>query len=144
VAPDLFLALRELRARGVQWAVNTGRTLGHLEEGLTTEFGFPVGPDFAVVEERDIYRRGRDGKWEPFGDWNAQGVLDHEELFRMAGPVLGEVLAFIERLDGASAIVLPSATTVLAYGARFQLPERLGDQARVVDAQVGAERRHDG
>ena len=36
------------------------------------------------------------------------------------------------RLDGASAIVLPSATTVLAYGARFQLPERLGDQVRVV------------
>ena len=36
------------------------------------------------------------------------------------------------RLDGASAIALPSATTVLAYGARFQLPERLGDQARVV------------
>jgi len=104
VVPDLFIALRELRERGVHWAVNTGRTLGHLEQGLTTEFGFPVGPDFAVVEERDIYRRGDGGKWEPFGDWNSRAETDHAELFRMAGPLLAEVLAFLERFQGATAI----------------------------------------
>lgn len=104
VVPEMFLALAELRERGVQWAVNTGRTLGHLEEGLTTEYGFPVGPDFAVVEERDIYRRGEDGKWEPFGDWNARGEADHAELFRIAGPLLGEVLAFLERFQGVQTL----------------------------------------
>ena len=104
VTPELFLALRELRERGVQWAVNTGRTLGHMQEGLTAEFGFPIQPDYALVEERDIYRRGADGKWEPFGDWNERGEAHHAELFRMAGPLLGEVLAFLERFDGATAI----------------------------------------
>jgi hypothetical protein len=35
-------------------------------------------------------------------------------------------------LDGADPIPLSSRTTVLAYGARFHLPEKLGDQARAV------------
>ena len=104
VVPELFLALQELRGRGVEWAVNTGRTLGHLEEGLTKEFGFPIEPDYAIVEERDLYHRGPKGRWQPFGEWNGRGERDHEELFRMAGPLLTEVLAFIEKLDGASAI----------------------------------------
>ena len=35
-------------------------------------------------------------------------------------------------LDGADPIPLSSRTTVFAYGARFHLPEKLGDQARAV------------
>ena len=35
-------------------------------------------------------------------------------------------------LDGADPIPLASRTTVFAYGARFHLPEKLGDQARAV------------
>ena len=35
-------------------------------------------------------------------------------------------------LDGAQPIPLTSGTTVMAYGARFHLPEKLGDKARVV------------
>ena len=35
-------------------------------------------------------------------------------------------------LDGAKPILLTSHTTVSAYGARFHLPEKLGDKARVV------------
>jgi hypothetical protein len=35
-------------------------------------------------------------------------------------------------LDGAEPIPLASRTTVFAYGARFHLPEKLGDQARAV------------
>lgn len=104
VVPELFLALQELRERGVRWAVNTGRTLGHLEEGLTTEFGFPIEPDYAIVEERDIYRRGPGGRWEPFGDWNGKGERDHEAMFHLAGGLLSEVLAFLERFSGATAI----------------------------------------
>jgi len=104
VVPELFLALRELRAHGVQWAVNTGRMLGHLEAGLTTEFGFPIQPDYVIVEERDIYHRERDEPWKPFGEWNAKGVRDHDEMFRLAGPLLTEVLAFIERFEGVQTL----------------------------------------
>lgn len=35
-------------------------------------------------------------------------------------------------LDGARALPIPSNTTVSAYGARFHLPEQLGDKARVI------------
>lgn len=35
-------------------------------------------------------------------------------------------------LDGAKPLPLASGTTIYAYGARFHLPEKLGDQARVV------------
>jgi hypothetical protein len=104
VVPELFQALQALRAQGVQWAVNTGRTLWHLEEGLRREFHFPIEPDFVIVEERDIYRRTRQGGWEPFGEWNQRGAAHLDELFRLAGPLLTEVLAHLEQLPGAAPI----------------------------------------
>jgi Periplasmic copper-binding protein (NosD) len=36
------------------------------------------------------------------------------------------------QLDGKSPIMLPSRTTISAYGARFHLPKTLGDKARVI------------
>ncbi len=104
VLPGLFDAFRALRACGVKWAVNTGRSLWHLDEGLKREFHFPIEPDFAIVEERDIFLRASDGGWEPLGDWNGRAARDHTELFHLATPLLAEVLSFVERLDGASAI----------------------------------------
>lgn len=100
VVPAMIAALHDLRGVGVKWAVNTGRTLWHLDDGLKREFALPVQPDYAIVEERDIYHRDEDGRWHPFGDWNARGVSDHDEMFRLAGPLLAEVLAFAERLQG--------------------------------------------
>jgi 3-deoxy-D-manno-octulosonate 8-phosphate phosphatase KdsC-like HAD superfamily phosphatase len=104
VVPELFTMLRHLHGEGVKWAVNTGRTLWHLEQGIREEYRFPVEPDFVIVEERDIYRRTRSGGWEPFGEWNQRSAAHLEELFRLAGPLLTEVLAFLERLDGAQPI----------------------------------------
>lgn len=104
IVPELFRALQELRAAGVQWAVNTGRTLAHIEDGLRREFRFPVEPDFVIVEERDIYRRTRKGGWEPLGDWNVRSAAHLNDLFRLAGPLLAEVLAFLEHVPGASPI----------------------------------------
>jgi hydroxymethylpyrimidine pyrophosphatase-like HAD family hydrolase len=104
VVPELFALLQSLHARGVKWAVNTGRTLWHLEHGLRQEFRFPIEPDFVVVEERDIYRRTRNGGWEPLGEWNQRGARHLDELFRLAGPLLTEVLAHLERFPGAQPI----------------------------------------
>jgi hypothetical protein len=104
VAPELFGMLQALRAEGVKWAVNTGRTLWHLEDGLRREFSFPIEPDFVVVEERDVYRRTRNGGWEPLGEWNTRSAEHLDEMFRLAGPLLTEVLAHLERLDGAQPI----------------------------------------
>ncbi len=103
VDPALFTMLAELQERGVLWAVNTGRMLWHLTDGLK-QYGFPVSPDYALVEERDVYHRGPSGEWEPLGDWNERCARDHDELFKLSGPLLAEVLAFLERLTGSNAI----------------------------------------
>lgn len=103
VHPALFTVLRELRGAGVQWAINTGRALWHAEDGLK-EYRFPIDPDFLLVEERDIYRRTRNGGWEPLGDWNTRAARDTDALFEQAAPHLADVLAFQEKLSGAQAI----------------------------------------
>jgi HAD superfamily hydrolase (TIGR01484 family) len=104
VVPEMIAALRDLRAAGVKWAVNTGRTLGHMDDGLKREFALPIQPDYAIVEERDIYHREDDGAWKPFGDWNERGVRAHDELYHIAGPLLAEVLAFLERFQGVQTL----------------------------------------
>jgi hydroxymethylpyrimidine pyrophosphatase-like HAD family hydrolase len=104
VEPELFRMLQTLRAEGTQWAINTGRTLWHLEQGLREEFRFPIEPDFVIVEERDVYRRTRNGGWEPLGEWNTRSAAHLDEMYHLAGPLLAEVLAHLERLENAQPI----------------------------------------
>ena len=92
VAPDLFEALVGLRARGVQWAVNTGRVLWHVEAGLR-EFDFPIEPDYVLTSEREVFHRGPDGRWQDYGDWNKRCAEDHDWLFSQASPLLADVHA---------------------------------------------------
>ena len=47
VVPEFVDAMRALRSAGVKWAVNTGRTLGHMDDGLVREFGDAVLADIA-------------------------------------------------------------------------------------------------
>ena len=103
VEPALFTVLQEMRKTGVHWAINTGRALWHAEHGLK-EFRFPIQPDFLLVEERDIYRRTRNGGWEPLGDWNTRAARDTDALFLQAAVHLANVLLFQEKLPGSQAI----------------------------------------
>jgi HAD superfamily hydrolase (TIGR01484 family) len=90
VSPRLFEALLTLRERGVLWAVNTGRVLWHIEDGIR-EFGFPLVPDFVLTSERDIFHRTPQGKWEDYGDWNQRCAKDHDWLFSKASPLLADI-----------------------------------------------------
>lgn len=94
VVPELFDALAELRSRGVLWAVNTGRELHHILEGLA-EFHFPIDPDFVLTAEREVFHRKSDGGWQDFGDWNSRCVSAHADLFAKAGPLLQDIRAFL-------------------------------------------------
>src|SRR5207302_2731470 len=96
VTPALFELLRELRKQGVLWAVNTGRELRHIEEGLT-EFRFPVEPDYVLTSEREVFHRGTDGSWKDYGDWNSRCYEAHQDLFVKAEPLLADVKAFLEK-----------------------------------------------
>ena len=87
-----------LQAKGVIWAINTGRSVDLLESGLT-DFEFPIHPDFILTSERDVFRPASNGaaKWEPFGDWNERVARKHAELFHSAEGVLAEVVDFVNQ-----------------------------------------------
>jgi hydroxymethylpyrimidine pyrophosphatase-like HAD family hydrolase len=94
VAPELFEALLELRQRGVLWAVNSGRDFPFMLDGLR-EFAFPLEPDFMLTAEREVFRRGADGRWQDFGDWNVRCYRAHDDLFAQAGPLLSDIHRFL-------------------------------------------------
>src|SRR5581483_3418657 len=85
-----------MRRRGVQWAVNTGRVLWHIEEGLR-EYGFPFAPDYVLTAEREVFHRGPDGRWQDYGDWNARCIAAHDALFAQAGTLLSDIERFLEK-----------------------------------------------
>ena len=94
VVPEFFAALAEMRAHGVQWAVNTGRVLWHIEEGLR-ELNFPVEPDYVLTSEREVFHRGPDGRWQDFGDWNLRCSVAHDQLFSNAGTLLADIETYL-------------------------------------------------
>jgi len=96
VVPELFEWFAGLRKRGVLWAVNTGRALEHIVEGLE-EFGFPFSPDYVLTTERHVFRPADNGLgWDDFGDWNLRCEQAHQELFATARPLLEEIAAYVE------------------------------------------------
>ncbi len=96
-SPVLVEILTVLRGRGVRWAINTGRSLPWMDDGLRA-FNVPVQPDYAITMEREIFRPAADGRgWEDFGDWNAICAQRHGELFAAAAPMLRELAAYVER-----------------------------------------------
>jgi HAD superfamily hydrolase (TIGR01484 family) len=89
--------IEAMQAKGVIWAINTGRSVDLLESGLI-DFGFPIHPDFILTSERDIFRAAdKGGRWEPFDDWNDHVAREHAELFRSAQSVLAEVVDFVNQ-----------------------------------------------
>jgi hypothetical protein len=94
VSPELFALLQRTRAEGIYWAVNTGRELAHIEDGLR-EFSFPIEPDYVLTAEREVYHRGDDGRWRDYGDWNARCYEAHDALFAAAGPFLEDIKHFL-------------------------------------------------
>jgi hydroxymethylpyrimidine pyrophosphatase-like HAD family hydrolase len=96
VTPDFFTAIAEMQSHGVVWAVNTGRVLWHIEEGLR-ELNFPVEPDYVLTSEREVFHRGPDGRWQDFGDWNTRCADAHDELFIKAGTLLADIEAYLAR-----------------------------------------------
>jgi len=99
---DLFLTLRK---KGVLWAINTGRAVHHIVEGLE-EFGFPFQPDYILTCEREVFRKRKDADegWEPFGDWNERCTRAHDELFLQAKPIISEIHNFIKNKTNAHPI----------------------------------------
>ncbi|MDQ3198751.1 MAG: HAD hydrolase family protein [Verrucomicrobiota bacterium] len=99
---DCMELIRELQFGGAIWAINTGRSVGLLEEGLE-DFAFPLQPDFILTSERDVFRPTERG-WEPYGDWNARCAQAHAELYAATSSVLAEVVDYVTRQTEARVI----------------------------------------
>jgi HAD superfamily hydrolase (TIGR01484 family) len=111
VDPRLFELIRELQKRGTLWAINTGRALKHIVDGLA-EFQFPVQPDFVLTCEREVFRRTANGEyWEDYGDWNERCTKAHAELFASVQPFLESISEFLRR-DSGTEIVVEDGTPV--------------------------------
>jgi HAD superfamily hydrolase (TIGR01484 family) len=100
VDKNLFLTLEALRARGVYWAINTGRDLHFVEEGLR-EFQFPIQPDYVLTSEREVFHRSADGTWTDFGDWNRRCYEAHDALFETASEFLHDIRGFLDSSGNA-------------------------------------------
>ncbi len=98
-AAELAEALTSLRESGAWWAINTGRQLWFILEGLETA-GLPHDPDFFLTSEREIFRPAEDGGWVPLGGWNEAAERRHADLYDRAGPLLEQVRAFAARHEG--------------------------------------------
>jgi hydroxymethylpyrimidine pyrophosphatase-like HAD family hydrolase len=87
--PALGQALADFKAAGGLWAVNTGRSLEHIVEGVAI-FSSPVAPDFLLTHEREIYHCEA-GKWRSFGGWNQLCRQRHAELFSRSAEIFRRV-----------------------------------------------------
>jgi HAD superfamily hydrolase (TIGR01484 family) len=95
--------LVEHHRQGGLWAVNTGRGLEHILEGLE-DFSAPVIPDYLLVNERAIYRR--EGElWESHEEWNRTCRKRHDELNGLAGGFFGWVKEMADASDHTITIV---------------------------------------
>ncbi|MBA3608144.1 MAG: HAD family phosphatase [Chthoniobacterales bacterium] len=94
--------IRDLQRDGAIWAINTGRSVGLLKEGLE-DFAFSVLPDFILTSERDVFRPTERG-WEPYGDWNERCAQAHAELYLTASSVLAKVVDFVIRQTKARVV----------------------------------------
>lgn len=86
--------LAECQSQGIHWAINTGRSLPHLDEGLA-QAGVPLRPDYAIVVEREIYKRTASG-WEAFAEWNDGCTAAHKDLYSRSVHVLKDARQILD------------------------------------------------
>jgi HAD superfamily hydrolase (TIGR01484 family) len=132
--------IRELQSGGAIWAINTGRSVGLLEEGLE-DFAFPVLPDFILTSERDVFRPTERG-WEPYGDWNARCAQAHAELYDSASSVLAEVVDFVSHQTKARVIYEADAPAGLIATSEDEMDRltKFIDQAKANDPKFHYQR----
>jgi len=101
VSDALMDRIESLRGHGAVWAMNSGRGLEMMMDGLHL---LPVQPDYLLTAEREVFRRSPSGGWEDFGDWNRRCRERHHGLFEGAREVLDRVVEFVSNHTAAQAI----------------------------------------
>lgn len=100
---DFAGLLAEHKRAGGCWAINTGRSLWHAEEGIA-QFASPIPPDFVLTNEREVFRKAPDGSWEAHGSWNAECERRHASFFAGARDLFAQVERELAKFRGLQII----------------------------------------
>jgi HAD-superfamily hydrolase, subfamily IIB len=92
--PDVLQrVIGDLQAKGVKWAINTGREMSSLMESLGRA-GTRVEPDYLVLVEREIYTH-HESVYVGLEDWNTQCSREHAELFARVREDVPRLVAWV-------------------------------------------------
>lgn len=101
-APDELVSwISRFRADGGIWAINTGRELPYLLQGIRMA-KVPIVPDFAIVVEREIHRYDC-GQYDPVLPWHRHCIDRHAEVFAQYADRWPALIQWIE--DNAKATI---------------------------------------
>lgn len=95
VVQALYDTFAQLKEQGVLWAVNTGRDLPFILEGLQ-EYRFPFEPDYILTNERQLFHRNARGEWQDYGDWNRRCEEMHNALFEQEAEFLERMFHYVK------------------------------------------------
>lgn len=93
-APAFFEYILRLRAQGVCWGINTGRSLQKLAPELAQ---FPLQPDFVCTCERYVYTANPQGKLTPAARHNAHCHRANHRLRTSILPAWQQALSALRR-----------------------------------------------
>ena len=100
IPAELEQLIGELQARGVKWAINTGRDMSSLMETLGRS-GISVEPDHLVLVEREIHCH-KDSLYVGLEPWNGACTRLHGDLFARLQAELPEIVRWISSRFRAS------------------------------------------
>ncbi len=83
------------------WGINTGRSFGHILEGLAEE-SLPIEPDWLITSERDIFFRDHQRAWQAHQPWNDRAHQRLHQLLTDAHEVLQQIRHLIHVHTGAA------------------------------------------
>jgi HAD superfamily hydrolase (TIGR01484 family) len=107
VSLRLFQTLERLRRdHGALWGINTGRSIGHVAEGLV-DGRFPFAPDWVVAREREVWLPNEKGRWVSHEPYNKQCETDLARFFAEVKHTLDAIRSEVEEHTGATWIEQP-------------------------------------
>jgi hypothetical protein len=107
VSQRFFAIIERLRRdKGALWGINTGRSIGHVAEGLA-DCRFPFVPDWVVAREREIWLPTSAGRWVPLESWNNQCEEEQHRFFKEVRHIIDAIRHEVEEHTGATWIEQP-------------------------------------
>jgi HAD superfamily hydrolase (TIGR01484 family) len=114
VPENLQKLIGQLQEQGVKWAINTGRDLSSLMEGIARS-RLSIMPDYVVIVEREIYSHSQ-SRFIACEDWNLACTRAHQQLFESIEPDLPRLIQWVNARYSATVYEDPYSPFCLIAG----------------------------